>query len=76
MIALGAGGTAVSPFAGETEVVGALATYVVVAEVVIERLWIRSHFRAGLPLTSVAASGWGDRMNVEVVWMGRTIRRL
>ena len=40
MVALGAGGAAVFPGAGETEVVGALATDVVVAEMVVEGFWI------------------------------------
>ena len=40
-----AGGAAVFPLAGETEVVGALPTDVVVAEVVIERLWVREYER-------------------------------
>lgn len=73
VIALGAGRAAVSPLAGQTEVVGALATDVVVAEVIIEGLWVRGDPRAALPLTSVAvrSGGWGGR--VSGVWMGRVI---
>jgi hypothetical protein len=40
VVTLCAGGAAVLPSAGETEVVGALSADVVVAEMVVERLWI------------------------------------
>jgi hypothetical protein len=40
MVPLCAGGATVLPLAGETEVVGALAAYVLVAEMVVEGLWV------------------------------------
>ena len=61
VIALCACCAAVFPFAGETEVVGALATDVVVAQMVVEDLWVCKGARAALPETSVGRLGAGCR---------------
>ena len=53
VVALGAGGAAVLPLAGEAEVVGGLAADVVVAEVVVEELWVGEGGVAAEPFTEV-----------------------
>ena len=58
MVALSAAGVAILPFAGETEVAGALAADVVVAEVVVERLWVGEGLVAVDPLAPVAGLFW------------------
>ena len=40
VIALGAGGVAVLPLAGQTEIVGGLAADMVIAQVIVEVLWV------------------------------------
>ena len=50
VVTLSAGCAAVLPFAGEAEVVGALAADVVVAEMHVECLWVRGKLGAPLPL--------------------------
>ena len=56
MITFCARGAAVFPLAGETEVVGALPANVVVAEVVVQRLWVSESERTVLPETV----HWGE----------------
>jgi len=57
MITFCTGGAAVPPLAGETEVVGALPANVVVAEMVVERLWVGESERTVHPQTV----HWGGR---------------
>jgi hypothetical protein len=57
VVPLGAGGAAVLPPAGETEIVGALSAYVVVAEMVIEGLWVGKGEGAVEPLAAVEGLG-------------------
>jgi hypothetical protein len=64
MVPFGAGCAAVLPGACQTEVVGALAADMVVAEMVIESLWILEGAGARLPLTDdrvglCCRRGWG-----------------
>ena len=40
MVALCTGGTAVLPLAGQTEIVGGLAADMVIAQVIVEVLWV------------------------------------
>jgi hypothetical protein len=72
VVPLGTGGSAVSPFAGETEVVGALPADVVVAEVEVEDFWISEFSDATEPETFVLLGGFwsgsgGGRVVVEGV---------
>jgi|HubBroStandDraft_1064217.scaffolds.fasta_scaffold1906435_1 hypothetical protein len=53
MIALRTGRCAVSPFASEAEVIGALPAYVIVAEMIVEGLRVRKRFCTVEPLTVV-----------------------
>lgn len=53
MIPLSTGSTAVFPLAGQTEVVGALTTDMIVAEMVVEGLWKRKRERTWGPKTFV-----------------------
>lgn len=51
VVSLCTAGSAVLPLAGETEIVGTLATNVIVAEMVVECFWITKGVRAVLPKT-------------------------
>jgi hypothetical protein len=53
MITLGTGCAAVLPLAGEAEVVGALAANMVIAEMVVEGLWVEKGLSAVAPETFV-----------------------
>lgn len=53
MIALRTGRCAVSPFASEAKVIGALPAYVIVAEMIVEGLRVRVRFCTVEPLTVV-----------------------
>lgn len=55
VVTLCAGGTTVLPLAGETEIVGALATDVVVAEMVVESLGVGKGLTAVDPETLVGS---------------------
>jgi len=57
VVSLSTGGSAVLPLACETKIVCALAADVVVAEMVVEGLWIRICLGAVLPETSVGRLG-------------------
>jgi hypothetical protein len=57
MIALCTGSDAVFPFASETEVIGALPAYVIVAEMVVKSLGVGERFGAFEPLTVVGRRG-------------------
>ena len=63
VVTLRTGGAAVLPVAGETEVVCALAADVVVAEMVVEGLWVGEGADAVLPVAAVLGVGavWGRR---------------
>jgi len=53
MIALRTGGDTVFPFAGEAEIIGALSTNVIVAEMIVEGFGVGERFRTVQPLTVV-----------------------
>jgi hypothetical protein len=53
VVSLSTAGATVLPFAGETEIVGALASNMVVAKVVVEGLGVAKRLRAVLPETPV-----------------------
>ena len=63
MVSFSTSSATVLPLAGETEIVGALSANVVVAEMVIEGLWVCKGERAVKPLTAVEGLGrvlgWG-----------------
>jgi hypothetical protein len=67
MITLCTGSDAVFPFASETEVIGALSAYVIVAEMVVESLGVGEIFGAVEPLTIVRRR----RVERERVVVGR-----
>lgn len=53
MISLCTSSPTILPLASQTEIVGALATNVIVAQMTIERLWIRETFCAVYPFALV-----------------------
>lgn len=57
MVTLGTRGVAVDPLASQTEIVSRLSADVVVAEVVVEGLWVGVSKSAGFPLTLVLGGG-------------------
>lgn len=62
MVPLSAAGATVLPFACETQVVGALAADMVVAEMVVEDLWVGEREGAVLPETLVLDGGLCRRL--------------
>ncbi len=61
MVALGACGPAILPFAGQAQVTGALSANVVIAKVIIEGLGIGEDLLAREPLASVSRRGFLGR---------------
>ena len=66
VIALSTGGPAVLPLAGQTEVAGALPANVVIAEMVVEGLWVGEDLFAVDPLAEMA--WWRFLLGLLVCW--------
>jgi hypothetical protein len=61
-------GSAVLPFAGETEIVGTLATNVVIAEMIVEGLWVAKGLSTVFPKTFM------DGLRLLVLVLGLLLR--
>ena len=66
VIALSTGSTTILPFAGEAQIAGALAANVVIAEMVVERLWVGEDLFAVDPLAEMA--WWRLLLGLLVCW--------